>query len=336
SHQQWRCCCCSQMTAQPWVEKYRPLCFSEVVGNKKSISLLSNLAAKRVSIPHLLICGPSGCGKTVCVDILCNTMIPENRGARMLRLSSFDERGIDNVRTTVKNFARGRVGTEPTPTIAKIVVLDEADSMTPGAFQALRRIMDVYSSTTRFIIVCNNSTKIIEPIQSRCAILRFSKVDDAQLRLRIRQVCDMAGVEYDPGGIGALACVADGDVRSAINSLASIVSGFRRLTSENVYRTCRSPQPAKIVDIVDLLRNKGGYVEACRKLRGLCGEGGEGYSPTDILSSFFKALSVIDVRESQRIEIAKVIGLVQNRVLSGASSYLQLAAMLWSIAETFD
>ena len=205
--------------------------------------------------------------------------------------------------------------------------------MTPGAFQALRRIMDDYSGTTRFIIVCNNSTKIIEPIQSRCAILRFSKVDDAQLRLRIRQVCDTAGVEYDVGGLEALACVADGDVRSAINSLASIVPGFHRLTSENVYKTCRSPQPEKIVNIVDLLRNKGGYVEACRKLRGLCGEG---YSPTDILTSFFKALAVIDVRESQRIEIAKVIGLVQNRVLSGASSYLQLAAMLWSIAETFD
>ncbi|CAN0576051.1 unnamed protein product, partial [Ectocarpus sp. 12 AP-2014] len=182
----------------------------------------------------------------------------------------------------------------------------------------------------------NDSTKIIEPIQSRCAILRFSKVDDAQLCLRIRQVCDMAGVEYDLGGIEALACVADGDVRSAINSLGSIASGFCKLTSENVYKTCRSPQPAKIVDIFDLLVNKADYVEACRKLKGLCGEGGEGYSPTDILSSFFKALSVIDVPETQRIEIAKVIGLVQNRVLRGASTYLQLAAMLWSIAQTFD
>lgn len=321
------------MTAKPWIEKYRPLRFGDVVGNKKSIQLLSSLADKRVPIPNLLICGPPGCGKTVCVDILCNTVIPENRGARILRLSSFDERGIDNVRTSIKNFARGRVSTETTPAIAKIVVLDEADSMTSGAFQALRRIMDVYSRTTRFIIVCNNSTKIIEPIQSRCAILRFSKVDDAQLRLRIRQVCDMAGVEYDLDGIGALACVADGDVRSAINSLGSIVSGFRTITSENVYKTCDSPQPAKIVNIVDLLKNKRDYVEACRRLQELCGEG---YAPTDILSSFFKALSVIDVRESQRIEMAKVIGLVQTRVLSGASTYLQLAAMLWSIAKTFE
>ncbi|CAM9102589.1 unnamed protein product [Ectocarpus sp. 8 AP-2014] len=321
------------MTTVPWIEKYRPSCFSEVVGNKKSVRLLSNLVDKKVPIPHLLICGPSGCGKTVCVDILCNKVIPENRVARILRLSSFDERGIDEVRTTIKNFARTRVSTEPAPTIAKIVVLDEADSMTSGAFQALRRSMDVHSKSTRFIIVCNNSTKIIEPIQSRCAILRFSKVDDAQLRLRIRQVCDMAGVEYDLDGIGALACVADGDVRSAINSLGSIVSGFRKVTEENVYKTCKSPQPENIVSMVDLLKNKGDYAEACRRLKGLCDEG---YSPTDILSSFFKALAVIDVRESQRIEIAKIIGLVQTRVRSGASTYLQLAAMLWSIAKAFD
>lgn len=321
------------MATAPWVEKYRPRGFNEVVGNKKSVQLLSNLAEKRVSIPNLLICGPSGCGKTACVDILCNAVIPENRDTRILRLSSFDERGIDNVRTTIKNFARGRVRTEPTPTIAKIVVLDEADSMTSGAFQALRRIMEVYSSTTRFIIVCNNSTKIIEPIQSRCAILRFSKVDDAQLRLRIRTVCDMAGVEYDLDGVGALACVADGDVRSAINSLGSIVSGFRRVTSENVYKTCDSPQPAKIVNIVDLLKKKEDYVEACRRLKELCGEG---YSPTDIITSFFRTLSVIDVGELQRIEIAKAIGLAQTRVLGGASTYLQLAAMLWSIAKVFS
>ena len=321
------------MTTTPWVDKYRPLGFDEVVGNKKAVRLLSNLAEKGVSIPNLLVCGPSGCGKTVCVDILCNSVIQDNRDARILRLSSFDERGIDDVRTTVKNFARERVKTDATHTIAKIVILDEADSITSGAFQALRRIMDVHSNTTRFIIVCNNSTKIIEPIQSRCAILRFSKVEDEQLRLRIRQICDMAGVEYDLEGIGALACVANGDVRTAINSLGSTISGFQKVTEENVYKTCYSPQPAKIVRIVKLLEKKEDFLEACRQLRELCGEG---YSPTDIVSSFFKTLSTIDAGESQRIEIAKAIGLAQARVLSGTSTYLQLTAMLWSIAETLD
>lgn len=316
------------MAATPWVDKYRPRRFNEVVGNKKTLWLLSNLVKKKVSIPNLLICGPSGCGKTMCVDILCKAVIRDNRDARILRLTSFDERGIDNIRTTVKNFARGRVRSEPNPSIEKIVVLDEADSMMPGAFQALRRIMEVYSNTTRFIIVCNNSTKIIEPIQSRCAILRFSKIEDEQLRLRIRQVCDMASVEYDLEGVRALARVADGDVRSAINSLSSTVSAFQRVTEDNVYKTCDSPQPAKIIEIVQLLSNEKDFVRACRKLRDICDEG---YSPTDILSSFFKSLSQIEVEESQRVEITKSIGSTQARVLGGASTYLQLVAMLWNI-----
>lgn len=320
------------MTSMPWIEKYRPRCFEEVVGNKKTLRLLSNIVQKKVSIPNLLICGPSGCGKTICVDILCKEVISDNRDARILRLSSFDERGIDNVRTTVKNFARGRVKTEPNPSIEKIVVLDEADSMNPGAFQALRRIMEVYSHTTRFIIVCNNSTKIIEPIQSRCAILRFSKIEDGELRLRIRQVCDMASVEYDLEGIEALACVADGDMRNAINSLASTVSGFQRVTVENVYKTCDSPQPVKIVEILALLPDKENFVVACRKLRALCDEG---YPPTDILSGFFKTLPRMHLGEAQRVDIAKAIGLTQARVLRGASTYLQLVAMLWSITKTF-
>ncbi|CAM9105471.1 unnamed protein product, partial [Ectocarpus sp. 12 AP-2014] len=316
----------------PWVEKYRPKGFGEVVGNKKAVQMLSNLAETKVSIPNLLLCGPSGCGKTVCVDILCDEVIQDNRGARILRLSSFDERGIDNVRTTVKYFALGRVKTEPNPTTAKIVILDEADSMPSGALQALRRILDVHSNTTRFIIVCNNSAKIIEPIQSRCAILRFSKVEEAQLRLRIRQVRDMAGVEYELDGIGALARVADGDARSAINRLSSTVSGFQRVTAENVFKTCHFPQPATIVDIVQLLSNREGYVESCRKLKRLFDEG---YAPTDIVSSFFRTLPVINVGEAQRVQIAKAIGLAQSRVLGGTSTYLQLTAMLWSIAKTF-
>lgn len=316
------------MAATPWVDKYRPRRFNEVVGNKKTLWLLSNLVNKKVSIPNLLICGPSGCGKTICVDILCKRVISDNHDARILRLTSFDERGIDNIRTTVKNFARGRVRSEPNPSIEKIVVLDEADSMTPGAFQALRRIMEVYSNTTRFIIVCNNSTKIIEPIQSRCAILRFSKIGDEQICLRIRQVCHMANVEYDLEGVGALACVADGDMRSAINSLSSTVSAFQQVTADNVYKTCDSPQPAKIFEILQLLGNEKDYVQACRRLKNICDEG---YSPTDILSSFFKSLSRIEIEESQRVEIAKSIGSTQARVLGGASTYLQLVAMLWNI-----
>lgn len=317
----------------PWIEKYRPVAFNEVVGNTKTLRILSNLGEHKGSIPNLLICGPSGCGKTTCVDILCKQIVKENRDSRILQTSSFDERGIDNVRTTIKTFARGRVKTEENPKIEKIVILDEADSITSGAFQALRNIMDFYSNTTRLIIVCNNSTKIIEPIQSRCAILRFSKVESGELCSRVSQICDMAGVEYTLDGIEALGCVADGDVRSAINSLNSTVSAFARVTAENVYKTCDSLQPATIANIVQFLGSKKDIVRAVRSVKRLCDEG---YSPSDIVSSFFKVCTKIEEDETKRLEIAKAIGLTQARVLNGTSTFLQFAALCHTIGNVFN
>lgn len=319
----------------PWFEKYRPTDFDGVAGNTKVVHMLANLLEKDVSIPNLLLCGPSGSGKTTCVDIVCDEIIRENPEAKFLRSSSFEERGIDYVRSTVKNFAKERLNNKRSPDFrprpVKVVVLDEADSIAPGAFQALRRVMEVFSNTTRFIIICNDSTKIIEPIQSRCAILRFSKVEEAAMCSRMSQICDMAGVEYDLGGIRALACVADGDVRSAINSLGSTVSAFDSVTEKNVYRTCDSPQPAKIEEILHLLGSKANYVRACRKLKDVVDDG---YHSSDIVSTFFATSAHTPVeKEEVRLELAKVIGLTQARVLNGASSYLQLAAMLWGIAE---
>ena len=315
-----------------WVETYRPRSFDEVVGNTKSVQILANLVAKNRSIPNLMICGPHGCGKTACVDILCESLIKENRESRVLRMNSFDERGIDVIRTTVMNFARGKVTTEVDPVVEKIVILDEADSMTSGAFQALRRIVDVYSKSTRFIIVCNDSTKIIEPIQSRCAILRFSRVDDDCICARLCQICYAVGAKYHSSGIDALALVADGDVRNAINNLSSTVSAFVEVTEDTVYKTCATPQPAMIAEIVEILKNKANFIFACKKLKEIYDDG---HSPEDIVTVFFKTLLKLDLCEPRRLEIAKVIGLTQASVLNGASTYLQLTDMLWKISNIF-
>ncbi|CAM9114191.1 unnamed protein product, partial [Ectocarpus sp. 12 AP-2014] len=315
----------------PWVDKYRPCEFDDVVGNPKTVQILRNIAHdRRGAIPNLLVCGPSGCGKTLCVDLLCKRIVRDERESRILRLGSFDERGIDDIRSTVKNFARGRVRTEHNPPIQKLVVLDEADSITPGAFQALRRIMENHSATTRFILVCNNSTKIIEPIQSRCAILRFSRVDDGSVFSRMATICDTAGIKYTSDGIQALVEVAEGDVRKAINSLFSTSSAFPRVTAKSVYRTCDTPRPATIAGIVDTLRvDPGNFPHACRRMRELCDDG---YSTTDIVSTFFKSLSHMNVDDDvQRVEIAKAIGLAHARMLNGASTFLQLTAMMWTI-----
>ncbi|CAM9206353.1 unnamed protein product [Pylaiella littoralis] len=326
-----------------WVDKHRPVDFDGVVGNDGAVRIVANLARQR-STPNLLICGPPGCGKTMCADLLCGQIItPRDHDSRVLRLSSFDERGVGVVRTAIKSFAVSRVATENDSRIAKLVVLDEADSMSSGAFQALRNVMDAFSDTTRFLIVCNDSTKIIEPIQSRCAILRFAKVEESRVCQRISRICDSEKVPYTAEGVKALARAADGDVRSAINSLHSTVSAFGRVTAENVYRTCgHCPQPVEIARIVVLLRDKNSkerssFAQAARALKVVCDKG---YSPPDIVQVFFRVCcvddgSLADVGDAERIALAKVIGLAQARVLAGVSSYLQLAAMCDGIAKVF-
>eukprot|EP00954_Amorphochlora_amoebiformis_P019388 1332242-Amorphochlora_amoeboformis.AAC.1 len=162
----------------PWIEKYRPKTLKEVVGNFETIQRLS-IIAKNGNMPNLIIAGPPGIGKTSSISCLARDMLGSSFKEAVLELNASDDRGIEVVRNKIKMFAQKKV-TLPAGK-HKIIILDEADSMTASAQQALRRTMELYSSTTRFALACNISSKIIEPIQSRCAILRFSKLKDLQV-----------------------------------------------------------------------------------------------------------------------------------------------------------
>lgn len=156
--------------------------------------------------------------------------------------------GIDVVRNRIKAFAQKKV-TLP-PGRQKLIILDEADSMTSGAQQALRRTMEIYSSTTRFAFACNQSNKIIEPLQSRCAILRYARLTDGQVLMRLKEICDAEKVECSDDGLAALIFSAEGDMRQAINNLQSTASGFGFVSGENVFRVVDSPHPIKIQAIL--------------------------------------------------------------------------------------
>jgi replication factor C subunit 2/4 len=152
--------------------------------------------------------------------------------------------GIDVVRNRIKAFAQKKV-TLP-PGRQKLIILDEADSMTSGAQQALRRTMEIYSSTTRFAFACNQSNKIIEPLQSRCAILRYARLTDGQVLKRLKEICEAEKVESSDDGLAALIFSAEGDMRQAINNLQSTASGFGFVSGENVFRVVDSPHPVKV------------------------------------------------------------------------------------------
>ena len=206
----------------------------------------------------------------------------------MLELNASDERGIDVVRNKIKNFAQKKVSLPPGR--HKIVILDEADSMTPGAQQALRRTMEIYSSTTRFAFACNQSNKIIEPIQSRCAILRYGKVRDEEILKRLLEICEMEKVEYREEGLAALIFTTEGDMRQAINNLQSTWTGLGFVNQENVFKVCDQPHPYLVRSIL-LACSKGDIDTAMEKLDEIWAKG---YSAVDIVTTLFRVVKTVD------------------------------------------
>eukprot|EP00968_Pinguiococcus_pyrenoidosus_P014935 scaffold1370_cov271-Pinguiococcus_pyrenoidosus.AAC.3 len=249
----------------PWVEKYRPQLLSDVVGNADTVARLAAIA-EMGNLPNVILCGPPGTGKTTSVHALARQMLGDAYKEAVLELNASDARGIDTVRGRIKMFAQKRV-TLPRGK-HKIVILDEADSMTAAAQQAMRRTMEIYSNTTRFALACNISTKIIEPIQSRCAILRYTRLSDDQILERLRQVCEAEDVGYTQEGLDAIVFTAEGDMRHALNGLQSTVSGFEYVSQENVFKVCDQPHPVTVRRIIGSCEKKDLF-QALDLLKGL-------------------------------------------------------------------
>lgn len=194
--------------------------------------------------------------------------------------------------------------------------------MTSGAQQALRRTMEIYSNTTRFAFACNQSNKIIEPLQSRCAILRYAKLTDAQVVKRLLQIIEAEKVEYNDEGLAALVFSAEGDMRQAINNLQSTFAGFGFVSGDNVFRVVDSPHPIKVQAMLKACYegNVDSALDTLRELWGL------GYSSHDIISTMFKVTKTIpNLSEHSKLEFIKEIGFTHMKILEGVQTLLQLS-----------
>ncbi|KAI5284770.1 replication factor C subunit 4 [Ascosphaera aggregata] len=306
----------------PWVEKYRPVVLDDVVGNTETIERLK-IIAREGNMPHIIISGTPGIGKTTSILCLARQMLGEAYEEAVLELNASDERGIDVVRNRIKTFAQKKV-TLP-PGRHKIVILDEADNMTSGAQQALRRTMEIYSTTTRFAFACNQSNKIIEPLQSRCAILRYSRLTDAQLVKRILQICEREKVEHSEDGIAALVFSAEGDMRQAVNNLQSTWLGFGFVSGDNVFRVVDSPHPVKVQAMIKACYegNIDAALDSLNELWDL------GYSSHDIISTMFRVTKTIpSLSEHSKLEFIKEIGFTHMRILEGVQTLVQLSGCI--------
>ncbi|GAA5996222.1 replication factor C subunit 2 [Rhodotorula paludigena] len=210
---------------QPWVEKYRPKNLGEVSAQDHTVQVLKKTLGSS-NLPHMLFYGPPGTGKTSTILALCKQLFgPELYRSRVLELNASDERGISVVREKIKNFAKTTVTTNTDPNYPappfKIIILDEADSMTQDAQSALRRIMENHSKITRFCLICNYVTRIIEPITSRCSKFRFKPLDTGSTESRLREICVAEKVDLPDEALSALIRSSDGDLRRAITYLQS-------------------------------------------------------------------------------------------------------------------
>ena len=305
----------------PWIEKYRPETFQEIVGNPETVSRLS-VFAKDGNVPNIIIAGPPGVGKTTTILCLARQLLGENFKEAVLELNASNDRGIDVVRNRIKMFAQQKV-TLPKGK-HKIIILDEADSMTEAAQQALRRTMELYSSTTRFALACNSSEKIIEPIQSRCAMLRYSKLSDAQVLAKVLEVCKKENVDHSDDGLEAIVFTAQGDMRQALNNLQSTHEGFGFVKSENVFKVCDEPHPILVKDMLDHCVKSD--IEESYKIMAHLWK--LGYSSEDIVTSIFRVCKTHNLPEYLKLEFIKEIGLTHLALVQGTQSLLQLSGML--------
>ncbi|KAL1890403.1 Subunit of heteropentameric Replication factor C (RF-C) [Sporothrix stenoceras] len=247
--------------AQPWVEKYRPKSLSDVTAQDHTVTVLQR-TLQASNLPHMLFYGPPGTGKTSTILALAKELYgPEFMKSRVLELNASDERGIAIVREKVKDFARMQL-TNPPPGYKsrypcppfKLIVLDEADSMTQDAQSALRRTMETYSKITRFCLICNYVTRIIDPLASRCSKFRFKSLDQGNARARLEHIAAEEGVPLAEGAVDALIRCSEGDLRKAITYLQSAARlvGAVGSTSDNKTKKSKAAPDADSMDVDDV------------------------------------------------------------------------------------
>ena len=308
---------------KPLVEKYRPVTLEDVVGNVYAIDQLKSIV-KFGNMPNLILVGPPGTGKTSSVMCMARQMLGEHVKSGTLELNASDDRGIEVVRDKIKSFAHQKV-TVPAG-MHKLIILDEADSMTESAQQALRMVMTEFSNTTRFALACNDSSKLIEPIQSRCAIVRFTKLTEEEMLRRIKFVCEAEKFNITPDGYEGIIFTAEGDMRYALNNLQATAAGFEVINRDNVFKVCDQPHP-------DLMSN---VIKAClaSKFQEACGHIDivykEGYNVIDLINTLTRVCQNISdfPREDIRIAYLKEAALIKMRTLEGNNSHLQLHGFL--------
>ena len=308
-----------------WIEKYRPSNLSEVVGQTPITSRLKNYVKER-SMPHLLFAGPAGTGKTTCALALAKELFGELWKHNLHELNASDERGIDVVRGKIKEFAR----TAPLGEDGfKIIFLDEADALTGAAQAALRRTMEKYSRTCRFVMSCNFSSKIIDPIQSRCAVFRFRPLKAEDVERYLKFVAVKEELNIDKEAYESLTYLAQGDLRRAINGLQMAAAANVDITADVVYQAVAAARPEEVKEALEMSLNNNfaGARERLDTLQITYGLAGE-----DVLRQMHRSVRDIEVPDTIKVQMIEKLAEADFRLSEGANARIQIEAVIANFA----
>ena len=307
-----------------WTEKYRPRKFSEIKGQKDIVAKIKAFVEQK-NMPHLMFSGPAGVGKTTLSLVIAHEFFGDSWRENFLELNASDERGIDVIRNKVKDFARTRaIGDVP----FKIIYLDECDALTSEAQQALRRTMENYTSTCRFILSCNYSSKIIDPIQSRCAIFRFKPLEKEYLANIISHIEKEESIKIDEPAKNALVDICEGDVRRLENILQSCTAMSKHITEELVYSLASVAKPKELKRVLELaVENK--FLEARSELLNVMTN--YGLSGLDVIKQMQKEVTELKLEPRKLMQLIEKCGEAEFRISEGSDEFIQLEAFLASV-----
>lgn len=310
------------MESTIWTEKYRPQTFEEVKGQKHIVGKLQAFV-KEKNMPHVLFAGPAGVGKTTLSLVMAKQFFGDSWQENFLELNASDERGIDIVRNKVKDFARTKaLGDVP----FKIIYLDECDALTKEAQQALRRTMENYTHTTRFILSCNYSSKIIDPIQSRCAIFKFKPLEKDEVFEIVNHIIEQENLVINEKAKDAIYEASHGDVRRVENILQSAATFNKTIDEETIFSIASLARPKEIKKVFEQAK-KGDFSAARKELLDVMLN--YGLSGLDVVIQLQRQIwNVEGLENKQKLQFVRDCGEVEFHLIEGSDEFIQLESLL--------